>query len=154
MILDTVMWLVSSVVFFAWIFGVTLKNTFATNAKHFGILIAVHLVLSFAAIALKKQGVVVVHKDTSLWVIKSVGMALKGYMAVLMIMMTSFFIALVSKGAQKMTHFHETYNAANLHRNPLKFYLRRESAIIWGYRLFFMIGGVYVLWAIWFKMPF
>ncbi|WP_246862594.1 hypothetical protein [Pantoea sp. SO10] len=71
-----------------------------------------------------------------------------------MIMMTSFMIALASRGAQQMTHFHKTHNAANLNRNPLKFYLRQEHAIVWVYRLLFLAGGVYILWAIWVRLPF
>ncbi|WLI78486.1 hypothetical protein Q5705_08095 [Kosakonia sp. H02] len=154
MVVNTAMWLVSSAAFFAWIFCVTLKKTFRTNAKYFGMLIVVHLSLSITAIALKKHGIVVLHKDSAPWLRTYIGLFLKSYMALVMMMLTSFFIALVSKGAPKMTHFHKTYNAANLHRNPLKFYLRRESGIVWGYRLFVMMGGVYVLWAIWFKLPF
>lgn len=152
--MNIIMWMLSSVAFFAWIFGITLKNPFSTHAKHFGLLIVVHLVLSIAAIELKKRGVVILRHEDSLWLRESIALALKSYMALVLIVMSSFMIALTGKGAQQMTHFHKTYNAANLHRNPLKFYLRQEPAIVWGYRLFFLVGGVYVLWAIWFRLPF
>ncbi|MEJ5065564.1 hypothetical protein WH279_18995 [Erwinia sp. MYb375] len=154
MILNSMMWLASTLLFFAWIFGITLKNPFRTNAKHFVILLVVHLTLSFAAIALKKHGVVVLHKGDSPWLRLSLGLLVKSYMVLVMIMMTSFMIALASRGAQQMKHFHKTHNAANLHRNPLKFYLRQENAIVWVYRLLFLAGGVYILWAIWFRLPF
>lgn len=152
--MNIIMWMLSSVAFFAWIFGITLKNPFSTNAKHFGLLIVVHLVLSIAAIELKKRGVVILRHEDSLWLREGIALAVKSYMALVLIVMSSFMIALTGRGAQQMTHFHKTHNAANLHRNPLKFYLRQEPAIAWGYRLFFLVGGVYVLWAIWFRLPF
>lgn len=154
MILNTLMWLAALLAFFAWIFGITLKNAFGTNARHFAILLAVHLLLSVAAVALKQHGVVVLRKDAEPWLRQGTGILIKAYMSYVLIMMLSFFIALTSKGAQQMTRFHKTCNAANLHRNPVKFYLRNEAGIVWLYRLFFLAGGVYVLWAIWFRLPF
>ncbi|PDO85369.1 hypothetical protein [Kosakonia sacchari] len=154
MFLDTVMWLISMAAFLAWIFGITLKNTFATNAKHFALFLLVHLMLSGAAIMLKKHGVAGVSRDSGPWVFTGFRLFLKCYMAFAMIITVSFFFALISKGAQQMAHFHKTYNAANLHRNPLKFYLRREAGIVWAYGLCFLAGGVYVLWAIWFRLAF
>lgn len=154
MIVNTVMWIVSSAAFFAWIFGITLQRPFASNAKHFCILIVVHLALSITAIELKKRGVVMLHQSDSLWLREGVALLLKSYMVLVMIIMVSFVIALTSRGAQQMTHFHKTYNAANLHRNPLKFYLGHQSGVVWCYRLFFLLGGVYILWAIWFRLPF
>ena len=60
MIINTVMWLASTGALFAWVFNVTLKNTFKTNAKYFGIFIVVHLALNIGAMALSKHGVVLV----------------------------------------------------------------------------------------------
>ncbi|WP_312688492.1 hypothetical protein [Kosakonia sp.] len=154
MIVNTVMWIISSMIFFAWIFGITLKRSFAANAKHFCLLLVVHVALSITAIELKKRGVVVLHKSDSLWLREGLAVLLKSYMVLVMVIMVSFMVALVSRGAQQMTHFHKTYNAGNLNRNPVKFYLNRQSAIVWGYRFFFLLGGVYMLWAIWFRLPF
>lgn len=67
MFLDTVMWLISVAAFLAWIFGITLKNTFATNAKHFALFLLLHLMLSGAAIMLKKHGVAGVSRDSGPW---------------------------------------------------------------------------------------
>ncbi|WP_231564376.1 hypothetical protein [Enterobacter sp. Bisph1] len=152
--MNTVMWLLSSAALLTWIFGITVKRFFATNAKYFGILLVVHLALSFTAIMLKKQGVVVLHKGDNPLLREVVTLFLKSYMALVMIIMTGFMIALVQRGAQQMTRFHTTSNAANLHRHPLKFYLRHESTIVQTYRLFFTFGGVYILWALWFKKDF
>ncbi len=138
----------------AWLFGVTLKRSFATNAKYFGILLLVHLALSFTAIMLKKQGVVVLHKGDNPLLREGVTLFLKSYMALVLIVMTGFMIALVQRGTQQMSRFHTTYNAANVHRNPVRFLLRHESAIVHVYRLFFTMGGVYILWALWFKIDF
>lgn len=154
MIINTVMWLASTAALFAWVFKVTLKNTFKTNAKYFGIFIVVHLALNIGAMVLSKHGVVLVKHHASAMTVAAMTILLKSYMVLMAIMALSFFIALAGKGAEKMTQFHTTHNAANLHRNPLKFYLRNQSGIVNVYRGFFLIGGVYMLWAMWFRMSF
>ncbi|XCW74639.1 hypothetical protein ABZS17G119_02759 [Kosakonia cowanii] len=114
----------------------------------------VHLALNIGAMVLSKQGVVLVKHHASAMTISVMTILLKSYMALMVIMALSFFIALAGKGAEKMTQFHTTHNAANLHRNPLKFYLRNQSAIVNVYRGFFLIAGVYMLWAMWFRLTF
>lgn len=154
MIINTVMWLASTAVLFAWVFKVTLKNTFKTNAKYFGIFIVVHLALNIGAMALTQHGVVLVKHHSSLLILESMRLFLKVYMVLMTIMGLSFFIALSGKGVERMTHFHKTYNADNLHRKPMQFYLRNQSGIVKIYRWGFLIGGTYVLWALWFRINF
>lgn len=152
MIINTILWLLSSAALVAWLFGVALKRSFATNAKYFGILLVVHLVLNITAVALIKYGLVVRYKGDMPWLREVMVLLLKSYMVLVMIIMTGFMIALVQRGAQQMSRFHTTYNAANVHRNPVRFFLRHESAIVQVYRLFFTVGGIYILWALWFKI--
>ncbi|CCJ77521.1 hypothetical protein BN135_2585 [Cronobacter muytjensii 530] len=59
-----------------------------------------------------------------------------------------------ARGAAKMTDFHEKHNAANLHRQPLRFYLRHQAGIVSAYQCFFIAGGVFMLWAVCFRLGF
>ncbi len=85
------------------------------------------------------------YRTAGLWFIK-------GYMAVIVVLMVNFFAALVERGVAKMAGFHEKYNAANLHRQPLRAFMRHQSAVVWGYRVLLLTGGIYMLWAMCFRM--
>nr|WP_226991949.1 hypothetical protein [Cronobacter condimenti] len=141
------MWLISSALLLTYFRYVTLRKPFKTVGKHFLILLGVHLALSIAAIELKKAGYSLSGEYRAAGL-----MFIKTYMAVVCLFMVNFFAALSMKGAEKMTAFHEKHNAANLHRQPLRFYLRHQLTLVRGYQFCFIAGGIYMLWALYFRM--
>ncbi len=144
---NLLIWLISSALLLAYFWFVTLRKPFKTVGKHFLILLGVHLALSITAIQLKKSGhfLPAEYRTAGLWFIK-------GYMAVIVVLMVNFFAALAERGVAKMAGFHERYNAPNLHRQPLRAFLRHQSAVVWGYRVLLLAGGIYMLWAMCFRM--
>ncbi|EOU9562049.1 hypothetical protein ACOJCY_003157 [Cronobacter dublinensis] len=146
---NILMWLVSSALLLTYFWRVTLRKPFKTVGKHFLILLGMHLALSVGAMALRQAG----HFLPGEY--RPVGLLLiKCYMLAVVIVLVNFFAALSARGAAKMTDFHAHHNAANLHRQPLRFYLRHQAKIVAGYQGFFIIGGIFMLWAACFRLGF
>ncbi|OZI56323.1 hypothetical protein [Bordetella genomosp. 4] len=152
-VVKTLMWGTSSVLLLAYFFGVTLRKPFKTVAVHFLMVLAVHVVLSAAAILLTKhgQGIKSLGLRGSPGVAAALLLGIKLYMAVLMIFLLNFFAALAQRGVSAMAKFHTTHNAANLDRQPVRGFLRHQQPIVRGYQALFMTGGVFMLWALWFR---
>lgn len=146
---NILMWLISSALLLAYFWRVTLRKPFKTVGKHFLILLGVHLALSVGAMSLRQSGHFIPGEYRSAGIL-----LIKGYMLAIVIVLVNFFAALSARGAAKMTDFHEKHNAANLHRQPLRFYLRHQAGIVSAYQCFFIAGGVFMLWAVCFRLGF
>lgn len=152
-LVKTLMWGASLVLLLAYFFGVTLRKPFKTVAMHFLMVLAVHVVLSAVAILLTKHGQSIKFsgQQGSPGLAAALLLGVKLYMAVLMIFLLNFFAALAQKGVSSMAQFHTTHNAANLDRQPVRGFLRHQRPIVRGYQALFMVGGVFMLWALWFR---
>lgn len=152
-LLKTLMWMTSSALLLAYFFGVTLRKPFKTVARHFLIVLVAHVVLSAAAILLTKYGggIKSFGRSNHPGLAAALHHGIKLYMMVLMIFVLNFFAALAQRGVTAMAKFHIAHNAANLDRQPVQGFLRHQLPIVRGYQSLFMIGGVFMLWALWFR---
>ncbi|KAA9000543.1 hypothetical protein FJU30_09945 [Affinibrenneria salicis] len=116
------MWIVSTGLLLAYFYHITLKNPFKTVAKHFAILLLMHVLLYLFLAGLTTIGwLPISHKPHLLETVK---FFLKIYMVVALIVMINFFAALS------------------------QFFTGPGKGL---YKMFFIIGGIFMLWAIWFR---
>ena len=153
---SSLQWAMSCALLFAYFFGITRRKPFKVVATHFLIILGVHCLLSITAIALMKSDAGELHtsalRNFASLLFSLLRYGLRLYIAILVVMLLNFFMALVQKGVGAMRVFHTEYNAANLDRRPLRMFLRYLPSIIIMYQALFLLGGVYMLWAVFFRM--
>lgn len=160
MIFNTVMWLLSSAVFLSYAYFITLRQPFKRVAKHFAIFMAFNLGLGVLGIVLgpNLRGHLPDNTHWPAWFHQYAPMLLllllKLYFVVAISLMLNFFIAFSRGMVSTMAQFHQTHNSANVHRQPVRFYINRQEMIKGIYQSMFLVGGVFMLWAVWFRMGF
>ena len=76
----------------------------------------------------------------------------KLYMALLVVALINFAAAFAKKMVERVVSFHQEHNAQNVHRQPIQGLIRHQKRIVIGYQAVFVLGGVMMLWAVWFRM--
>ena len=152
----TLQWVMSCALLFAYFFGITRRKPFRVVATHFLIVVGVHCLLGITAVALIKNDAAVLpmserHNLPSLLLVL-LRYGLRLYIVILIVMLLNFFMALVQRGVSAMRAFHTRFNTANLHRQPLRMFLCYLPNIITIYQTLFLLGGVYMLWAVFFRI--
>ncbi|UOO87797.1 hypothetical protein LVJ82_09850 [Vitreoscilla massiliensis] len=151
--LNTVLWLVSVAAMWVYCYRVVLRQPFVTVAKHFGMVLILHLLLGVLAtgLSLLDWSNLVRPQTPPLWLQAAFTLFIKGYITLLVVFTLNFAAAFATQMVNKIVAFHQTHNAANLHRQPLRALIQYQHRIIVVYQALFMLGGVGMLWAVWFK---
>ena len=147
LLLNTLMWMLSVLVLCGYFYRVVLQRPFATVAKHFGIVMVVHLVLSqldWTGMARPQSAPMGLKWALMLFT--------KLYMALLVVALINFVAAFAKKMVERVVSFHQEHNAPNVHRQPIQGLIRHQKHIVIGYQSVFVLGGVMMLWAVWFRM--
>lgn len=73
-------------------------------------------------------------------------------LSTLSVFIAYYFIFLPAIGGMtgRIYSFHEEKNAANLHKNPLKYAFKHRKKIVALYKLLFVVGSGYALFMLWF----
>ena len=154
LILNTLMWLLSVLALGGYFYRVVLQRPFATVAKHFGIVMVVHVVLNGLALVLSQLDWSGMARPQSApmgmkWALM---LFTKLYMALLVVALIGFAAAFAKKMVERVAGFHQQHNAQNVHRQPIHGLIRHQKRIVVGYQALFVLGGVMMLWAVWFRM--
>ena len=154
LLLNTLMWMLSVLALCGYFYRVVLQRPFATVAKHFGIVMVVHLVLNGLALILSQLDWSGVARPQSVptglkWALM---LFTKLYMALLVVALINFVAAFAKKMVERVVSFHQVHNAQNVHRQPIQGLIRHQKHIVIGYQSVFVLGGVMMLWAVWFRM--
>lgn len=62
-----------------------------------------------------------------------------------------FIKVMVSIILDRLIYFHQTYNVANINRNPVKFFIEKRNLILNGFYLVFFLGSILMLYGAYFK---
>ena len=154
LLLNTLMWMLSVLALCGYFYRVVLQRPFATVAKHFGIVMVVHLVLNGLALILSQLDWSGMARPQSApmglkWALM---LFTKLYMALLVVALINFAAAFAKKMVGRVVSFHQEHNAQNVHRQPIQGLIRHQKRIVIGYQAVFVLGGVMMLWAVWFRM--
>ncbi|MET3732199.1 hypothetical protein [Moheibacter stercoris] len=72
-------------------------------------------------------------------------------MSFLTVLFINLFILLfVDNMIDYLINFHKTYNTDNINKNPIKFLVENQIKIKKGYRIFFALGSMVMLYGVWF----
>ena len=154
LLLNTLMWVLSVLDLCGYFYRVVLQRPFATVAKHFGIVMVMHLVLNGLALVLSQLDWTGMARPQSApmglkWALM---LFTKLYMALLVVALINFAAAFAKKMVERVVSFHQEHNAQNVHKQPIQGLIRHQKRIVIGYQAVFVLGGVMMLWAVWFRM--
>ena len=156
--LHTVLWLMSVAALLWYFVHITLARPLKVVFKHFGVVLAVHIGLNILALVLsallKQQAPLSFNgsPSTRMFLVVAMQLWVQLYVAVLVISMSNVAAAFSQYMVKKTVAFHQQYNSDNVHRQPVRGLIRFERHIVWFYQGAFMLGGVFMLWAVWFRI--
>ncbi len=152
-LLNTVLWLASVACLWGYFYRVVLRRPFAMVAKHLGVVLGLHMLLSLLAIGLSSLDLTTLPRPQHppLWLKSVFTVFVKLYLAVLLVFLLNFMTAFAKQMMAKIILFHQTHNAHNLHKQPLRGLIQHQAHIVAFYQGLFMLGGAMMLWAAWFK---
>ena len=152
-LLNTVLWLASVACLWGYFYRVVLRRPFAMVAKHLGVVLGLHMLLSLLAIGLSSLDLTTLPRPQHppLWLKSVLTVFVKLYLTVLLVFLLNFMTAFAKQMMAKIILFHQTHNAHNLHKQPLRGLIQHQAHIVAFYQGLFMLGGAMMLWAAWFK---
>ena len=152
-LLNTVLWLAAVACLWGYFYRVVLRRPFAMVAKHLGMVLGLHMFLSLLAIALSSMDLTALPRPQQppLWLKPVFTVFVKLYLTVLLVFLLNFMAAFAKHMVAKIILFHQTHNAHNLHKQPLRGLMQYQTRTVALYQGLFMLGGAMMLWAAWFK---
>ena len=152
-VLNTVLWLASVAAMWAYCYRVVWRQPFVTVAKHFGMVLILHVLLGVLAtgLSLLDWSNMARPQQPPLWLESAFTLFIKGYLTLLVVFTLNFAAAFAKQMVSKIIAFHQHHNAHHLHRQPLRALIVHQHRVIAVYQALFMLGGVGILWAVWFK---
>ena len=152
-LLNTVLWLASVACLWGYFYRVVLRRPLATVAKHLGVVLGLHMLLSLLAIGLSSLDLTALPRPQHppLWLKSVFTVFVKLYLTVLLVFLLNFMAAFAKQMVAKIILFHQTHNAHNLHKQPLRGLMQYQTRTVALYQGLFMLGEAMMLWAAWFK---